>query len=119
MTQPESPTPTQARGAVAWNPDENRSTRRITLELEIASDSPLSDEDVLDDLQSWRIADSNALELGPKTTSSRDRLLRHGDVGVAILLAQSLAPDVAQAPKYRELQPARRASAPARRGYVP
>lgn len=77
------------------------------------------DEDVLDDLQSWRISDNNALELGPKTTSSRDRLLRHGDVGVAILLAQSLAPDVAQAPKYRELQPARRASAPTRRGYVP
>lgn len=47
MTQPESPTSTQARGAVAWNPDEHRSTRRIALELEIASDSPLSDEDVL------------------------------------------------------------------------
>lgn len=63
------------------------------------------DEDIFEDLQSWRVAEkTNRLELGPKTTSKRDRLLRHGDVGVAILLAQSLAPDVPQAPKYRELQ---------------
>ncbi len=75
------------------------------------------DEDIFEDLQSWRVAEkTNRLELGPRTTSKRDQLLRHGDIGVAILLAQSLAPDVPQGPKYRELQPATPRRAPTRGG---
>lgn len=64
-------------------------------------------EDVFDDLQSWRVSDAGKLELGPETKSHRDGLPRHGDTSVALLLAQSLAGDVAQAPKYRELRPVR------------
>lgn len=61
-------------------------------------------EDVLDDLQSWRVAESGGFTLGPETKSKRDGLPRHGDTGVALLLAQSLAPDMVQAAKYRDVR---------------
>lgn len=79
------------------------------------------DEDIFEDLQSWRLGENNRLELGPKTTSRRDGLMRHGDVGLAILLAQHLAPDTPQGPKYRELSPVEesRPVPTGRRNYMP
>ncbi len=65
------------------------------------------DEDVLEDLQSWQQDERGRIALGPKTKSRRDGLQRHGDVGVALLLAQSIAPDVPQVSKFREIRPTR------------
>ena len=63
------------------------------------------DDGVTEDLQSWRISEKGGLELGPETKSKRDGLPRHGDTSIALLLAQSLAPEVPQQPKFRELRP--------------
>lgn len=85
-----------------------REHHRLRQRLEERDLSIPRNEDVLDDLQSWRVSEAGKLELGPETRSKRDGLPRHGDTSVALLLAQSLAPDVAQAPKYRELRPVSR-----------
>jgi hypothetical protein len=53
---------------------------------------------LLDDLGSWR--------LGERTVSRRDKGQRHGDAGVALLLAQSLASEAPQVGKYKDLRPA-------------
>lgn len=63
------------------------------------------DEDVLADLGSWRVGENGAVRLGERTISSRDKGQRHGDAGVALLLAQSLAPEVPQSNKAPELRP--------------
>ena len=89
---------------------------RMRARLEERDLSIPRDEDVISDLQSWRINDRGHLELGPKTVSHRDRLPRHGDVGSALLLAQALAADIPQLPKFREMRPDRTRGA-GRRSY--
>jgi phage FluMu gp28-like protein len=81
-----------------------REHHRLRQRLEERDLTVPRDEDVGDDLRSWRVSESGKLELGPETKSKRDGLPRHGDTSVALLLAQSLAPDVPQAPKYRDLR---------------
>lgn len=86
-----------------------RQHHRLRQRLEERDLSIPRNEDVLDDLQSWRVGKYGKLELGPETKSHRDGLPRHGDTSVALLLAQSLAPDVPQAPKYRTMRKVTRA----------
>ena len=98
--------------SAGWYEGEHHRLRRRLEERDL---SIPRDEDVIGDLQSWLVTERGHIELGPKTTSRRDKLQRHGDVGVALLLAQSLAAELPQAAKHREMQRLR--PGPGRRTY--
>jgi phage FluMu gp28-like protein len=84
-----------------WYEREHHRLRQLLEERDL---SIPADEGVTADLQSWRVSEKGGLELGPETKSLRDGLPRHGDTSIALLLAQSLAPDVAQPAKYQSLK---------------
>lgn len=81
----------------------DRAHQQMRARLEERDLSIVRDEDVVEDFGSWRETDG-AVRLGEETVSRRDGGARHGDTSVAALLAQSIAPEIPQAPKYREMQ---------------
>lgn len=82
----------------------DRAHQQARARLEERDMSIVRDEDVINDFGNWRENDG-AVRLGEETKSQRDGGARHGDTSVAALLAQSIAAEIPQGPKYREMQP--------------
>jgi phage FluMu gp28-like protein len=89
----------------------SREHHRLRARLEERDISIFRDEDVLGDFGSWKVGDDGSVRLGERTVSQRDKGQRHGDASVACLIAQSLAPEMPQAPKYPELKASARGRA--------